>query len=102
EQILPRALPGGEAVLYTHAKTVSRWDDAQIVVRSLVTGEEKVLIDDGADARYVPTGHLVFVRRGVLMAALFDLGRLELTSGPVALINGVMQAANMNNTETDS
>jgi eukaryotic-like serine/threonine-protein kinase len=101
-QYLPRLLPGGQAVLYTLAKTAFRWDNAQIVVRSLVTGEEKVLIDDGADARYVPTGHLVFMRRGVLMAARFDLARLELTSGPVALINGVMQAANMENADTDS
>jgi serine/threonine-protein kinase len=99
---LPRILPGGEAILYTLAKTAFRWDTAQIVVRSLVTGEQKVLIDDGADARYVPTGHLVFVRRGVLMAAAFDLARLELTSGPVALIDGVMQAVNMLNTDNDS
>jgi serine/threonine-protein kinase len=101
-QYLPRILPGGEAILYTSAKTAFRWDDAQIVVRSLVTGEQRVLVDDGADARYVPTGHLVFVRRGVLMAARFDLARLELTSQPVALINDVMQAANMGNTDTDS
>jgi serine/threonine-protein kinase len=99
---LPQILPGGEAILYTLAKAAFRWDDAQIVVRSLVTGEQKVLIDDGADARYVPTGHLVFVRRGALMAAPFDLARLELTSAPVALIDGVMQAAHMGNTVNDS
>ena len=99
---LPRVLPGGKAVLYTLVKTAFRWDDAQIVVRSLVTGEQKVLIEDGTDARYVATGHLVFVRRGVLMAAPFDLARLELTGGPVALIDGVMQAVNMVNTDTDS
>src|SRR6185437_7361551 len=86
----------------TLATSAFRWDDAQIVVRSLVTGEQKVLINDGADGRYVSTGHLVFVRRGVLMAAPFDLARLELISGPVAMINGVMQAANMTNTEADS
>jgi serine/threonine-protein kinase len=99
---LPRMLPGGEAILYTLVKTIFRWDDAQIVVRSLVTGEQKVLIEDGADARYVATGHLVFVRRGVLMAAPFDLVRLELTGAPVALIDGVMQAANTVNTDTES
>jgi serine/threonine protein kinase/Tol biopolymer transport system component len=101
-EYLPRLLPGGEAILYTLAKTAFRWDNAQIVVRSLVTGTQKVLIDDGADARYVPTGHLVFVRRGVLMAAPFDLPRLELTGGPVALVDGVMQSTNQPNTDTDS
>jgi len=37
------------------------------------SGECKVLVEDAADARYLPTGHLAFVRRGVLMAAPFDM-----------------------------
>ncbi len=77
---LPSLLPGGEAVLFTVRKrTIGRWDDSQIVVQSLVTGERKVLIENGADAHYVPTGHLVFVRLGTLMAAPFDLALLEVT-----------------------
>ena len=65
---LPHLVPGGQAVLFTLQKTLYGWDDTQIVARSLVTGEQKVLLDDAADARYVPSGHLVFVRRGTLMA----------------------------------
>jgi serine/threonine-protein kinase len=99
---LPQMLPGGRAVLFTLQKTLWRWDDAQIVVRSLVTGEQKVLLDDGADARYVPSGHLVFVRRGTLMGVPFDPVRLTLTGGPVAMIDGVMQAANSGNVGQDS
>jgi Tol biopolymer transport system component len=99
---LPQMLPGGRAVLFTLQKTLSRWDDAQIVVRSLVTGEQKVLLDDGADARYVPSGHLVFVRRGTLMAVPFDPARLTLTGAPVAMIDGVMQAANNVDVGADS
>ena len=99
---LPQMLPGGRAVLFTLQKTLWRWDDAQIVVRSLVTGEQKVLLDDGADARYVPSGHLVFVRRGTLMAVPFDPARLTLTGAPVAMIDGVMQAANNGNVGADS
>jgi serine/threonine-protein kinase len=99
---LPQTLPGGDAVLFTLARTRFRWDDAQIVVRSLATGQQMILLDDGADARYVPTGHVVFVRRGTLMAAPFDLARLELTGGPVAVIDGVMQAVNRTNTGADS
>ena len=68
---LPHMLPGGHALLFTIARTPFRWDDAQIAVRSLVTGEQKILLEDGADARYVPSGHFVFVRRGTLMAARF-------------------------------
>ncbi|OFV90291.1 MAG: hypothetical protein A3G76_04755 [Acidobacteria bacterium RIFCSPLOWO2_12_FULL_65_11] len=99
---LPSMLPGGEAILFTLPKTGFRWDDAQIVVRSLVTGVQKVLLEDGADARYVPTGHIVFARRGTLMAVPFDLARLELTGGAVALIDGVMQAVAMGNFNADS
>ncbi len=35
------------------------------------------LLDDAADARYVATGHIVFMRRGVLTAVPFDPDRLE-------------------------
>jgi hypothetical protein len=49
-------------------------------------------LDDAADARYVPTGHLLFLRRGTLMAVGFDLRRLEVTSQPVPMIENVMQA----------
>jgi len=97
---LPHVLPGGELVLFTVAREVLRWDDAQIAIRSITTGEQKVLLEDAADARYVP-GYLVFVRRGALMAAPFDLGRREV-GGPVTLVEGVMQAANMGRPTADS
>src|SRR5262249_1366010 len=56
----------------------------------------------GADARYVPTGHLVFVRAGVLLAVPFDLTRLAVTGGAVTVIPDVMQAAYMPNAANDS
>jgi len=71
-------------------------------VRDLATGEEKLLISDAADARYVSSGHLVFVQRGKLMAAPFDRNQLELTGGAVAIVDDVMQAANMGNSISDS
>ena len=40
----------------------------------------------------LPTGHLVFAQQGVLMAAPFDLTRLELTAPPVPVVKGVSQA----------
>jgi eukaryotic-like serine/threonine-protein kinase len=99
---LPHVLPGGKVVLFTRLTTAFRWDDAQIVSRSLETGQQKVLLTDAADARYVASGHLVFVRRGKLMAAPFDPARLEVTGGAVAVADDVMQAANMGNSNTDT
>jgi hypothetical protein len=52
-----------------------------VVAQTLATGERKVLLKDAADARYLPTGHLVFLRRGQLFAVPFDVERLERGAG---------------------
>ena len=91
---LPHTLPGSDAVLFTITKNrFPRWDETQIAVYSRRTGAYKVLVDGGADARYASSGHLVYVREGVLLAATFDLRRLQLTGGPVGVVADVMQAA---------
>jgi serine/threonine-protein kinase len=101
-RLLPQVLPGSQWVLFTVQRTPFRWDDAQIVARSLANGEEKILLTDAADARYVPSGHLVFLRRGKLMAVPFDASRVTLAGDPVAVVDDVMQAINMPNTIADS
>jgi hypothetical protein len=57
-------LPGGDVIIFTIATGVleTRWDKARIVAHSLRSGERKVLIEGGSDARYVPTGHLTICR----------------------------------------
>jgi serine/threonine-protein kinase len=90
---LPYLLPGGKALIFT-AMSHLRDIVAQIKMISLETGQRKVLIEDGADARYIPTGHLVFARRGTLMAAPFSLNRLEITGPAVTVTVGLMQAFN--------
>jgi hypothetical protein len=97
---LPHMLPDGSAVIFTISKGANLWDDTQIVVRSLATGRQTVLIEGGADGRYVSTGHLVYIRLGTLMAAPFDPRRLAVTGGATGLIDGVMQAANRNLSDT--
>ena len=90
----PQMLPGGQAVLFTLATSAStdRWDMAQIVVQSLPSGERKTLIDGGSDARYLPTGHLVYALGGTLFAVPLDVGRLEVTGGPTPVVEGVRRA----------
>ena len=87
----PQILPGGEAVLFT-LRSGSSWDDAQIVVQSLESEDRKVLVNGGTDARYVPTGHLVYMQRGTLLAVPFDVARLEVTGSRVPILEGVRQA----------
>jgi serine/threonine-protein kinase len=70
---LPHFLPDGRTVLFTVTKRgFPSWDDTLIVAQSLATGDRKVLIEGGADARFVSTGHLVYLRTGTLMAVPFD------------------------------
>ena len=100
---LPQLLPDGQTVLFTVTKTgFPSWDDTLIVAQSLANGNRKVLIEGGADARFVATGHLVYLRRGTLMAVPFDPTRLEVTGAAVGLVADVMQAANIQPVQIDT
>jgi serine/threonine-protein kinase len=91
---LPHVLPGSDAVLYTVTHNrFPHWDETQVWVHSRRSRESKLLIEGGADARYVASGHLLYVRDGALLAVPFDVKRLELTGGPVGVAPDVMQAA---------
>ena len=89
---LPELLPGGEAVLFSVTRAGGSRSHADIVVHLLETGERRVLAEGGGVARYATSGHLVFSRSGALLAAPFDVGRLEVTGEPVVVIEGVMDA----------
>jgi eukaryotic-like serine/threonine-protein kinase len=96
----PQMLPDGEHVLFTLAKGTaqveSRWDQAQIVVQSLRSGERTILINGGSDARYVPTGHIVYALGNDLLAVPFDERSLTVTRGPVPILGGVGRPAPAN------
>jgi serine/threonine-protein kinase len=91
----PRMLPGGEWVLFTSAKaaTSDGWDQAQIFIQSVKSSERKQLISGGSDARYLPTGHLIYALRGVVFAVPFDLRHLTVTGGPVPVVEGVRRSS---------
>jgi Tol biopolymer transport system component len=88
----PDALPDGRGFLFTIMRgSVS---SADIAVRDARTGEHKVLAR-GIRGRYSPTGHLLWITAdGQLMAARFDLRRLELTGEPVLMTNGIAVRGN--------
>jgi serine/threonine-protein kinase len=90
----PQLLPGGQAVLFTITSEagVDRWDKARIVVQPLGGGERKMIIEGGSDARYLPTGHLLYALQGVLLAVPFDLGRLEIRGSAIPAVEGVLRA----------
>ncbi len=88
DHLWPEFLPGGAAVLFT-ITVGERVENAQIAVLDLKTGVSRVLIRGGSDARYVPTGHLVYAFAGTLRAVAFDLGRLEVVGPPVPVLQGM-------------
>jgi serine/threonine-protein kinase len=91
----PQMLPGGQHVLFTVAEgaTWSQWDKARIVVESLTSHERKTVFEGGSDARYLPTGHIVYAVGGVLFAIRFDVRRLEVSGGSTPVVEGVRRSA---------
>ena len=60
----------GSALLFTIANVADRarrWDTAKIVMQTRATGARKTIIRGGTDARYLPTGHLLYSARGIAL-----------------------------------
>jgi eukaryotic-like serine/threonine-protein kinase len=102
----PQMLPGGDAVLFTLARgysgdtailTSDFWDKANVVVQSLKGGEIKTVIEGASDARYLPTGDLLYALGGTLLAVPFDARRREVTGGPVSVLEGVSRPTSFGN-----
>ncbi|MBN2030840.1 protein kinase, partial [bacterium] len=90
----PEMLPGSKAVLYTNWESVTAniptpYNEANIVVYFLETGESKTLIISGTQPFYSPTGHILFGRSGTYWAVPFDAKRLEITGDEVPICEGV-------------
>jgi serine/threonine-protein kinase len=89
---LPHYLPDNRGVLFTVGKA---WDmHPRLALLDLKTRKWREVMKDAADGQYLPTGHLVFLRQGVLMAVAFDIDKLEVAGQPVPIIENVMQALN--------
>jgi Tol biopolymer transport system component len=84
----PHLLPDGHHMLVTIARdnTVNRWNNAKIVLFSLSTGERTDLVEGGSDARYIPTGHLIYAHQATLLAIPFDLSTMKTTGNPTQVL----------------
>jgi serine/threonine-protein kinase len=84
----PQVLPRGRALLYT---VVRDGLQSAVVVKALgdVATEPREVLPGVVSARYVPSGHLIYALDGRLMAAPFDVNRLELTGTAVPLPEAV-------------
>lgn len=98
----PQVLPGSQAVLFTATAQISAggYDDANIDVISLKTGERKTIQRGGFSARYLAdatgsngAGHLIYLHESTPFAVPFDPGRLAPTSAPVPILEDVSSTA---------
>jgi serine/threonine-protein kinase len=91
----PQVVQDGKALIYTmrSAGPAPSFDDAQIVVQPLGGGPRRVLVDGGTDGRLLPTGHLTWIREGTLYAQALDLQTLQLTGGPVPILENVRESS---------
>lgn len=88
----PEILPEGKALLLTvRTGDQPSFDEADIQVLSLGTGERRTIVKSGTNAQFVSTGHLVFFRAGVLLAVAFDPVKLEVKGSPVPVLENVME-----------
>jgi len=89
----PQFLPGGRRFLY-FVRTASLENDG-VYLGSLDRPQEKIrVLGSATNAVYAPhrsnpSGHLLWVKDGTLMAQSFDLERAQTTGEPVALAEGV-------------
>ncbi len=87
-------LPGSQAVVFTAHTRLVNYDDANIDVVSLKTGERKTVLRGGFFPRYLATsngtGHLVYLHQSTLFAVPFRPGRLALAGVPAPILEDVV------------
>jgi serine/threonine protein kinase/Tol biopolymer transport system component len=90
-QIWPEFLPDGKHYLYLSVSI--RPDQQGIYAASLDSKDRKLIVATNANAAYVQSGQLLFMRSSVLMAQPFDLQNLTLGGEPRAVADHIETAA---------
>jgi len=89
----PQVLPGATAVLFTTSTASAYYEEASCGVASLQDGRSRIVLEHaGMYCRYLPSGHLVFVKRGTLFAVPFDVERMEVHGSPSPLVEQLSYA----------
>jgi len=86
--LFPELLPGGRLALVTLAEGAG--DSPSIAVLNIESGETRVVLERAAGGRFAPTGHLLYVREGTLIAAPFDIATAAVSGRTVPVQSGVL------------
>jgi serine/threonine protein kinase/Tol biopolymer transport system component len=84
-----QGLPGDRGVFFSMESWGPRGYQLDQWLLDPKTGKAKRLFENAGNARYVPDGYIAFSRGAVLMAAPFDLQKLEVTGAVTALPGSV-------------
>jgi serine/threonine-protein kinase len=88
----PQLLPDGDTLLFTRFATNTA-TAGQVFVQSISTGERTAVVDGATDARYVPTGHIVYAVDDALFGIAFDAGTKRTRGRDVLLVRGMWRSA---------
>jgi serine/threonine-protein kinase len=93
-QWAPHFMPDGRAVLFVGNLLGSEENRRKIVVERVDTHERRALFD-GITPRFLPTGHIAYMRKNsdALWVVPFDAERLEVTGEAVPVLTGVRVTA---------
>ncbi|MHC4541075.1 MAG: protein kinase domain-containing protein, partial [Planctomycetota bacterium] len=75
-----QVLPGSQGVLFSGRRGIGLF--------SLRTGQTRMLVKGGAQARYVPTGHIIYVGAWAIEAVPFNLATLKVNGLSVPVLDG--------------
>jgi serine/threonine-protein kinase len=90
----PSYLPYDQGILFTVMQSTTD-QHPRVALYIDKTGEWNYLLEDASDAHYLPTGHIVFLRQGMLMAVPFSLRGLKLAGEAVPVKPNVMQSLSL-------
>jgi len=88
----PEFMPGGKVLLFASGPNTFNWNSGQVVVQPVGTGERRTLVKGVIHPHYAPSGHLLYVQGGNLMAAPFDPQRLTVTGAAVPIVEGLLHS----------
>jgi serine/threonine protein kinase/Tol biopolymer transport system component len=86
----PQILPGGRTVLFTAFRTPL--DTSRVEAVSLDTGQVRQVVDGGFFGRYVPSGHLLYVKGDRLFAVPFDPRKAAVVGPEKSVLDDVYAA----------
>ena len=92
DHLFPEFLPDGNSVLFTITHTEGL-ENAQIALLDLETGEHRILIPGGSDARYMASGHIVYGVAGTLRPSPSTLMRVRYGGHPFLWLTGSAREA---------